>query len=187
MTSRSCTRPFTAPEFCLPATSGRNLEFENVAGPKGTVIAFICNHCPHVVAAIDRIVEDVKTLRGMGIGFAAICSNDSWAYPADSFEQMQIMVKERCLPFAYMRDRDSKVARAYGATRTPEFLGFDQARVLQYRGRLDDAGRRLAAPDRRRELVDAMALVLRTGRGPDVQNPTDGGVIKWADGLFSAQ
>lgn len=172
----------TAPDFRLRATSGRHLGLADVAGPNGLVVAFICNHCTYVTAAIDRIIEDARDLQAIGIGVVAICSNDAWAYPADSYDQMQIVVRERGFPFPYLRDRDSSVARAYGATLTPEFFGFGADRRLQYRGRLDDAGRRLAAPDRRRELVDAMSLIVRTGRGPEVQHPADGGAIKWAPG-----
>jgi len=107
-----------APDFRLPATDGRTYGFADVAGTNGTVIVFICNHCPYVKAVIDRMVADARTLLGEGIGFAAICSNDAKSYPEDSFANMQRFAKAHDFPFPYLHDEDQSAARA-----TPS--GFD--------------------------------------------------------------
>src|SRR4051812_25370886 len=76
-----------APPFSLPATDGRTTTLDTIAGANGTVIVFICNHCPYVKAVIERMVADAKVLQAEGIGFAAICSNDARSHPEDSFEK----------------------------------------------------------------------------------------------------
>ena len=178
-TSDPLQRGMVAPDFALPGTDGRSWAYADAAGPNGLVVMFICNHCPYVRAVIDRIVSDVRALRAAGVGAVAICSNDAVAYPEDSFARMQAFAHEHRLDFPYLHDASQQVARAYGAACTPDFFGFDRARALQYRGRLDAAGRQSAAPDTRRELLDAMVQVARTGAGPDVQHPSIGCSIKW--------
>src|SRR5215469_11230787 len=131
--------------FRLPATEGRTYALSDVAGAKGTVIVFICNHCPYVKAVIDRLVADARALKGDGIGFAAICSNDAAGYPEDSFDNMRRFASAHGFPFPYLHDQDQSVARAYGAACTPDFFGLDAAGTLRYR----DAWTR-AAPRRRR-------------------------------------
>lgn len=168
-----------ATAFDLPATDGRRYQFDDVAGENGTVIAFICNHCPYVVAMIDRLVRDARLLMAEGIGFAAICSNDADGYPADSFPRMMDFAADHALPFAYLHDEDQSVAQAYGAVCTPDLFGFDAAGDLLYRGRLDE-GRAGPVPDgTRAELVDAMRLIVKTGQGPSEQMPSMGCSIKW--------
>ena len=111
-----------APDFREPGTDGRTYALDDIAGENGTVIVFICNHCPYVVAVIDRLVADARALMAEGIGFAAICSNDATAYPANSFEAMQRFARAHAFPFPYLHDEDQSVARAYGAVCTPDFL-----------------------------------------------------------------
>ena len=110
-------------DFRLPGTDGRIYALDDIAGKNGTVIVFICNHCPYVKAVIDRLVTDARTLMAEGIGFAAICSNDVAAYPEDSFEAMQRFAQAHALPFPYLHDEDQSVARAYDAVCTPDFFG----------------------------------------------------------------
>ncbi|WP_437437317.1 thioredoxin family protein [Wenxinia marina] len=148
-------------------------------GPNGTLVMFICNHCPYVLAVLDRIIRDATALQALGIGVAAICSNDADSHPADSFENMKKMAEERDFPFPYLHDEDQSVARAYDAACTPDFFGFDASDGLQYRGRLDESRNRPAAPDAQRELYEAMKLVAETGRGPADQVPSMGCSIKW--------
>ena len=93
-----------APDFRLPATDGRIYSLKDVAGPKGTVVVFICNHCPYVKAVIGRLVADARTLMGEGVGFAAISSNDASDYPEDSFDKMGDFAKRHGLPFPYLYD-----------------------------------------------------------------------------------
>ena len=149
-TPASLTFDTPADDFRLPGTDGRTYTLDAIAGKNGTVIVFICNHCPYVKAVIDRLVTDARALMGEGIGFAAICSNDADAYPADSFEAMQRFARAHAFPFPYIHDEDQSIARAYGAVCTPDFFGYDAHRRLKYRGRLDEgrtsprAGRRAA-------------------------------------------
>ena len=135
-----------APEFRLPGTDGRIHAFADVAGERGTVIVFICNHCPYVKAVIGRMVRDARALREDGIGFAAICANDAAAYPEDSFESMQAFAKEHALPFPYLHDEDQSVAHAYGAVCTPDFFGYDAEGRLRYHGRLDEGRTGVPSP-----------------------------------------
>jgi peroxiredoxin len=168
-----------APDFELPGTDGRTWRYADIAGANGLVVAFICNHCPYVQAVVDRIVRDAKTLRELGVGVVAISSNDVATYPEDSFDNMKTFARKHGFDFPYVYDEPQQVARAYGAVCTPEFFGFDRERCLQYRGRLDASGRHAAAPDARRELVDAMKQVIASGRAPDQQIASIGCSIKW--------
>lgn len=174
-----CVFGWKAPLFRLPATDGRTLSYIDVAGPKGTLVMFLCNHCPYVLSALDRIIRDARDLKPMGIGVAAICSNDATAYPEDSFERMQELARERGFPFPYLHDESQDIARSYGAVCTPDFFGFNAAGELQYRGRLDAYGRNDPPPDATRELFDAMCLIAETGEGPRDQHPSVGCSIKW--------
>ena len=122
-TSPPLTLETTAEDFRLPGTDGRTHTLDNITGENGTVIVFICNHCPYVKAVIDRLVADARTLMAEGVGFAAICSNDADAYPDDAFEAMQRFAQAHALPFPYLHDEDQSVARAYGAVCTPDFFG----------------------------------------------------------------
>ncbi len=174
-----CDFGWPAPDFRLPATDGRTYRFAEIAGPKGTLLMFICNHCPYVLAVLDRIKRDAADLKALGIGVAAICSNDAVSYPADSFPMMKEMAEREGFPFPYLHDEDQSVARAYAAACTPDFFGFNADGGLQYRGRLDSSGRDPAAPDARRELFEAMKQIAETGRGPSEQTPSMGCSIKW--------
>jgi peroxiredoxin len=168
-----------AADFRLPATDGRTYNLDDIAGETGTVIVFICNHCPYVKAVIDRLVADARVLMREGIGFASICSNDAEAYPEDSFGEMKQFAKARAFPFPYLHDETQSVARAYGAVCTPDFFGYDRDRKLKYRGRLDE-GRATPPPaGARQELVEAMRAIAATGLAPPDQMPAIGCSIKW--------
>ena len=167
-----------APAFRLPATDGKIYALDEIAGANGTLIAFICNHCPYVKAVIDRLVSDAKVLMNEGVGVAAICANDAKAYPGDSFENMHQFAKAHGFPFPYLHDESQSAARAYGAVCTPDFFGYDKERKLKYRGRLDE-GRTAPIPSTaRRELVEAMRAIA-SGRAPAEQVPSVGCSIKW--------
>jgi peroxiredoxin len=168
-----------APDFALRGTDGRIWRLSDVAGPRGTLIMFICNHCPYVQAVIDRIVRDARDLRSLGIGVAAISANDPLQYPEDGFENMKAEALRHGFPFPYLFDESQDVARAYGAACTPDFFGYNSRSELQYRGRLDSSGRQPAAADSRRELYEAMKRVAQTGEGPRDQVPSVGCSIKW--------
>src|SRR6201987_1840850 len=152
-----------AVSFRLPATDGRTYALKDVAGENGTVIVFICNHCPYVKAVIDRLVADARVLMGEGVGFAAICSNDADSYPEDSFPRMAEFAKRHDFAFPYLHDESQDIARAYAAVCTPDFFGFDRDLRLKYRGRLDEGRTTPPPPGARRELVEAMREIAATG------------------------
>ncbi len=174
-----CDFGWQARDFALPGTDGRQYHLANLAGPKGMLVMFICNHCPYVLAVLGRIQRDARDLRALGIGVAAISSNDAQAYPADSFPEMQRLAAVRGFSFPYLYDETQEVARAWGAACTPDFFGFNAAGELQYRGRLDASGRMPAPPDAPRELFEAMRQVAETGAGPAHQVASMGCSIKW--------
>jgi peroxiredoxin len=169
----------TAVEFRIPGTDGRIYSLDDIVGKRGTVIVFICNHCPYVRAVIDRLVADAVVLMAEGIGFVAICSNDAIGYPEDSFSNMKRFAETHNLPFPYLHDEDQSVARAYGAVCTPDFFGYDADRKLKYRGRLDEGRTGPLPPDARRELLDAMRAIAATGSAQSQQIPSVGCSIKW--------
>ncbi len=176
-----CDFGWKAPGFDLPATDGRRYSLTQIAGPRGALVMFICNHCPYVMAVLDRILRDARDLHALGIGVAAISANDAVAYPADSFDEMARLAAERAFPFPYLYDETQEVARGWGAACTPDFFGFDAAGGLQYRGRLDASGRAPAPPGARRDLYQAMRQVAETGQGPAEQVASMGCSIKWKD------
>ncbi len=168
-----------APDFALKGVDGNTYTFADINGPKGTLVMFICNHCPYVKGSIDRIVRDCKELKEAGIGAVAIMSNDTTTYPADSFENMKKFAAAHEMPFPYLIDETQEVARAYGAVCTPDFFGYNADGELQYRGRIDSGGPREPEPGARRELLEAMEQIAETGQGPKEQIPSIGCSIKW--------
>jgi peroxiredoxin len=167
-----------AADFCLKGVDGKTYRLADVRGEKGTLVAFICNHCPYVKAVIRRLVDEAKALKALGLGTVAIMPNDTKAYPADSFDNMKAFAREHGFGFPYVIDETQAIARAYGAACTPDFFGFNGKDELQYRGRLD-ASRTTLVPKARRELYEAMTLVAESGRGPSEQMLSAGCSIKW--------
>ena len=168
-----------APDFRLPATDGRTYALKDVAAERGTVIVFICNHCPYVKAVIGRLVADARVLMSEGVGFAAICSNDAASYPEDSFPKMGEFARKHAFPFPYLHDESQDAAHAYGAVCTPDFFGFDRDLKLKYRGRLDE-GRTTPPPaNARRELLEAMRAIAEGRPAPANQVASIGCSIKW--------
>ena len=178
LTTPICDFGWQAVDFNLEGIDGRRYTLQDVRGEKGTLLMFICNHCPYVKAVIGRLVRDVTELQALGIGAIAIMPNDTEAYPADSFENMKAFAAQHGFTFPYVIDRTQEVARAYDAVCTPDFFGFDADLGLQYRGRLD-ASRVEPVPDARRELFEAMREVAASGRGPSEQIASMGCSIKW--------
>lgn len=176
-----CDFGWKARDFSLKATDGRTYGLADLRGPKGTLLAFICNHCPYVKAITARLVRDARDLQKAGFGVAAISSNDATDYPEDSFDNMKAFAAENGFPFPYLHDEAQDVARAYGAVCTPDFFGFNARDELQYRGRLD-VSRKEAVPGARRDLYEAMMEVARTGQGPRDQISSMGCSIKWKPG-----
>jgi peroxiredoxin len=175
-----CDFGWKARDFALRGTDGKTYRLADVRGEKGTLVVFICNHCPCVKAVIGRLVDEAKALREIGIGTVAIMPNDTEAYREDSFDNMKTFAARHGFTFPYVIDETQAVARAYGAQCTPDFFGFNARDELQYRGRLD-ASRTTLMPGARRELYEAMQKVTETGRGPEQQSPSMGCSIKWRE------
>lgn len=167
-------------DFSLPGVDGKTWSLADCQGEKGTLVMFICNHCPYVKAVIDRIVRDARELEEYGVKTVAIMSNDPSAYEEDSFENMQKIARDLNFPFPYLLDKTQAVAKAYGAVCTPDFFGYNRRGELQYRGRLDES-RKEQAPNAERDLFNAMKQVAQTGHGPKEQIPSMGCSIKWLD------
>jgi peroxiredoxin len=174
-----CNFGWKAPLFRLPGIDGKTYALEALKGKNGTLVMFICNHCPYVKAVIDRIVRDVNELRGLGVSAVAICSNDAEHYPDDSFANMKRFAAAHNFTFPYLHDESQEVARAYDAACTPDFFGFNSKLELQYRGRLDESRKDAAPASVRRDLFEAMKQVALTGQGPKEQIPSIGCSIKW--------
>jgi len=174
-----CDFGWKAAPFSLPATDGRTYSLDDLKSDNGLLVMFICNHCPYVLAVLDKIVRDAKDLQSLGVGVAAICSNDPVAYPADNFDNMKKTAEDRAFPFPYLHDADQSVARAYDAVCTPDFFGFNGDLGLQYRGRLDATRMKAENTGLRRDLFEAMKQVVETGKGPAEQIPSMGCSIKW--------
>jgi len=173
-----CNFGWKARDFELKGVDGKLYTLDDVRGPKGTLVVFICNHCPYVRAVIRRLVEEANALKAIGIGTIAIMPNDTQSYPEDSFENMKRFAQAHGFTFPYVIDQTQDVARAYDAQCTPDFFGFNADDELQYRGRLD-ASRMSIMPRARRDLFEAMTQVAQTGRGPLEQTASMGCSIKW--------
>ena len=166
--------------FKLKGVDGKMYDFDDVKGSKGTLVMFICNHCPYVIAVLDRIVRDANEISKYGVGVVAICSNDAKTHPDDSYENMKIFSKKNSFPFPYLHDEDQSVAKAYDAVCTPDFFGYNADAKLQYRGRLDASRKEAGPADLKRDLFDAMVQVSKTGIGPVDQVASMGCSIKWS-------
>jgi peroxiredoxin len=175
-----CAFGWKAADFALKGVDGKSYALADVRGPKGTLVVFICNHCPYVKASIGRIVAEAQALREIGIGTIAVMPNDIEAYPEDSFDNMKAFAAKHSFSFPYVIDKTQEVARAYGAQCTPDFFGLNAQDELQYRGRLD-ATRMAPVANARRDLFEAMTQVAETSHGPAEQIPSMGCSIKWKD------
>ena len=173
-----CAFGWKAQNFALKGVDGKTYALADVRGPKGTLVVFICNHCPYVKSSIDRIVREAEALREIGIGTIAIMPNDTATCRDDSFDNMKTFAAAHGITFPYVIDETQEVARAYDSQCTPDFFGFNAKDELQYRGRLD-ASRTTPVPDARRDLYEAMKEIAETGRGPAEQFPSMGCSVKW--------
>lgn len=169
-----------APEFSLLDTiSGETKSLEQLKGEKGTVIMFICNHCPFVIHVNPKITELAKDYQRKGIGFIAISSNDIENYPQDAPELMTVRAKEEGYPFPYLYDETQDVAKSFDAACTPDFYLFDQDLSLVYRGQLDDSRPQNGVPLTGKDLSNAMDAVLNGTKVDVLQKPSIGCNIKW--------
>ena len=173
-----CDFGLKAPDFELTSHDKKSYSRDGLAGSKGMLIAFICNHCPYVKAIITNFVSDAKRLQTIGVQTVAIMPNNYITHPADNPERMGEFAAQHNFGFPYLIDETQSVAKAYGAVCTPDFFGFNSNLELQYRGRLDNLtmgkeGTRIP------ELFDAMSMIANTGSGPESQIASMGCSIKW--------
>jgi len=171
-----------APDFHLPNVDGRMVDFAAAAGPRGTVVMFICNHCPFVKHVADQLATLGRDCMPRGIGVVAISANDVATHPADSPEQMVREAEERGYPFPYLYDDSQEVAQAYHAACTPDFYLFDADRRLVYRGQLDSSRPGSDVPVTGADLRAAIDALLAGRPGPAAQTPSIGCNIKWKAG-----
>ena len=176
-----CDFGWNAPVFSLKGVDGEVQSLGELSGPNGTLIVFMCQHCPYVTAIIDKLVRDTKELLDYGIHTVGINSNDSISYPEDDFDHMIAFSKNKNFSFPYLWDEVQDVARLYNAACTPDFFGFNKNLELQYRGRLDQT-KTTNVPDAERELFKAMVQISKTGEGPRKQIASMGCSIKWKVG-----
>lgn len=166
-----------APDFSLPGTDGKTYTFAKVAGTKGTLVVFTCDHCPFAIAYQDRLIALAAKYEPKGIGVAAICCNDAAAYPEDSFEGMKQRATEKKFPYPYLHDESQSVALQYGPKVTPHIFLFDSTRTLVYRGRVDDAAKEPNVT--KRELADALDALVAGKKIPTTTTVAFGCGIKW--------
>jgi len=168
-----------AKDFNLKSIENKQISLNDIRGKNGTLIMFICNHCPYVKAIIKDLVDDVKFLGGLGISSVGIMSNDIKNYPEDSFENMISFSKSNDFSFPYLIDETQEVAKKYGAVCTPDFFGYNKNLELQYRGRIRELKDLKPIRKGDSDLKLAMELVVKTGNGPRNQVPSMGCNIKW--------
>lgn len=166
-------------DFNLKGIDENKYSLKNILGEAGTLIMFICNHCPYVKAISKEIGETATKLLEYKIKVVAIMSNDTLNYPEDSFENMKLFAKKNNFTFPYLIDETQEVAKKYGAVCTPDFFGFNSKEELQYRGRLRPLKDLKPVMSGKNELLEAMILISKTGKGPDKQFPSMGCNIKW--------
>ena len=166
-------------DFHLKSIDEKNYKLNDCTGINGTIIMFICNHCPYVKAIIKDLVNDTNNLIKLGINSVAIMSNDTKNYPEDSFENMKLFAEENSFNFPYLIDETQEVAKKYGAVCTPDFFGYNGKNELQYRGRIRELKELRPMRSGNSELWNAMKMISETQKGPKVQIPSMGCNIKW--------
>ena len=169
-----------APNFTLiDASTNKPVSLSDVRGEKGTVVMFICNHCPFVIHVNEELVRMANDYRVTGFGFVAISSNDIVNYPQDAPQHMWDVARKENYPFPYLFDETQEIAKAYDAACTPDFYLFDAALKLVYRGQLDNSRPGNSIPVNGRDLREAMDNILNNSPQRTEQKPSIGCNIKW--------
>ena len=176
---RICDFGKKADNFELKSIDNKIISLNDAKGENGTLIMFICNHCPYVLAVINNVVEDCKELENDGIKSMAIMSNDPSRYEEDSFDNMIKFSKNNDFNFPYLIDETQEVAKTYGAVCTPDFFGYNKDLELQYRGRIRELKNLKPTENGDSELKNAMKMIAKTNNGPNEQFPSMGCSIKW--------
>ena len=165
--------------FELRSTANQLITLNDIKGKNGTLIMFICNHCPYVKAVISDIVKDCKDLEKEGVKSVAIMSNDTKNYPEDSFENMVKFYNKYEFTFPYLIDETQSVAKLFDAVCTPDFFGYNRRLELQYRGRIRELKNLKPIRNEESDLLVAMKMIAKTDNGPKKQIPSMGCNIKW--------
>ena len=168
-----------ADNFELKSIENKIISLNDAKGENGTLIMFICNHCPYVLAVIKNVVEDCKELENDGIKSIAIMSNDPKRYEEDSFDNMIKFSKNYNFNFPYVIDETQEVAKTYGAVCTPDFFGYNKDLELQYRGRIRELQNLKPTKNGDSDLKKAMKMIAQSNSGPEEQFPSMGCSIKW--------
>lgn len=169
-----------APHFRLPDTvSGSIKSLNEIASDKGTVVMFLCNHCPYVIHVNPELVKLADEYIAKGVAFVAISSNDAVNYPQDGPEKMSTHAKENGYPFPYLYDESQEVAKAYDAACTPDFYVFDGSMRLVYRGQMDGSRPNSGIPLSGEDLRKALDNLLEGKAQAEIQRPSAGCNIKW--------
>ena len=174
-----CDFGLNAIDFKLKSINGELLTLDDVKGNNGTLIMFICNHCPYVKAIIKELSDDCAKLKEDGINSVAIMSNDTKNYPEDSFENMKKFSDRHNFSFPYLIDETQEIAKKYDAVCTPDFFGYNKNLELNYRGRIRELNDLKPVGSGESELLKSMKLIAKTQQGPKQQYPSMGCSIKW--------
>lgn len=169
-----------APDFLLPDTNSNNsFTYKDIRKEKGTLIIFICNHCPFVHHVIEEIVRIANDYRVQGVGVVAISSNDAVGYPQDAPDKMTEFAFQNKINFPYLYDESQEIAKAYNASCTPDFFLFDGRDKLVYRGQMDDSRPGNGIPVSGNDLRAAIDGILYNRKINPIQKPSIGCNIKW--------
>jgi len=169
-----------APDFNLFDTvSQKTLSLERMKGSKGTVIFFICNHCPFVIHVNKELVKISNDFITKGISFIAISSNDVKNYPQDAPDLMQKVAIDQNYPFPYLYDETQEIAKAYDAACTPDTYLFDRDMKLVYRGQIDGSRPGNDVPVTGNDLREAVSNLILGKKISGIQKPSIGCNIKW--------
>lgn len=172
----------SAPDFTLPDSGGTFHALAQVAGDKGTLVVFACNHCPYVILLAGLLGQAARCMKDQGIATVAISSNDVENYPQDSPDKMAEFAREHGWDFPYLYDESQDVAKAYGAACTPDFFLFDGDRKLFYAGQFDESRPKNGRQPDGADLFAAVAALLNGEAAPANPRPSTGCNIKWKSG-----
>ncbi|MDP7554562.1 MAG: thioredoxin family protein [Nitrospinota bacterium] len=165
-------------DFDLPGTDDKNYSLDFFKDKKVLVVIFMCNHCPYVIAVLERIIAMQNDYADKGVQLIGINPNDTVNYPEDSFENMKKIVKEKNVPFPYLIDESQNIARKYDAVCTPDIYVYGNERTLIYRGRIDDSWQKESKVTQR-DLREALDAILKGNPVSEEQTPSMGCSIKW--------
>ena len=165
-------------DFKLQSVNNSFISLNDIKGKNGTLVMFLCNHCPYVKAIIEKLVITTRKLDEFGINSIAIMPNDVENYPEDSFDEMKKFSSSNNFNFHYLYDETQKVSKLFGAVCTPDIFGYNKNDELQYRGRIAKM-KDLKFVNDENDLLDAMIKISKTNNGPVNQYPSAGCSIKW--------